>query len=75
MTSRRGRRPFTGDERIALRQQAAALYQAGHTVRCVAGQIDRPWTTTHELLEDADVTFRPRGVRCTAGHLPQGAAS
>ncbi|MFJ5151432.1 helix-turn-helix domain-containing protein [Streptomyces sp. NPDC088353] len=74
MTHRRTDRPFRGDERIAAREKAAALYRAGHTIGCVATQIDRPYSTTRSLLADADVAFRPRGrsSRCTAPHSPVG---
>lgn len=65
-------RPFrslpTGNERIALRQRAAQLYVDGCTIRSVARQIERPYTTTYELLVEAGVRFRPRG-----GHHPRTA--
>ncbi|MEU3160035.1 hypothetical protein ABZ753_21630 [Streptomyces griseoincarnatus] len=64
------RRLFNHDDRITTRQKAAALYRAGHTIRCVAQAIGRPYTTTRDLLDEADVPFRPRGKasRCTANH-------
>ena len=55
------RRLPTGNERIALRRRAAGLYVDGCTVRSVARQIERPLTTTYELLVEANVHFRPRG--------------
>lgn len=61
----RPRRPFKGDERIETRQRAVELYAAGHTILCVAAEIGRSWSTTRDLLEQADVVFRPR---CTANH-------
>ncbi|MER5715769.1 helix-turn-helix domain-containing protein [Streptomyces sp. NPDC002132] len=63
-------RPFrplpTGNARITLRDHAARLYDDGCTVRSVARQIERPYTTTYELLVEAGVRFRPRG-----GHRPK----
>lgn len=65
-------RPFrhlpTGQDRIDLRQHAALLYLEGCTIRSVARQIERPYTTTYELLVEAGVRFRPRG-----GHHPRTA--
>jgi transposase len=55
-----------GNERIALRRRAADLYLDGCTIRSVARQIERPYTTTYELLTEAGVKFRPRG-----GHRPK----
>ena len=60
--------PMPAEERAAARQEAAALYRAGHTIRCVAGQIGRPWSTTRELLDAANVEFRRRGTGCTGTH-------
>jgi hypothetical protein len=54
-------RPFTAAERFAARQKAAELYAAGCTIRSVAAQIGRPYTTTRDLLVDAGVTLRARG--------------
>jgi hypothetical protein len=58
-------RPFrplpTGNDRITLRQHAARLYLEGCTIRSVGRQIDRPYTTTRDLLEEAGIVFRPRG--------------
>jgi hypothetical protein len=51
----------TGNDRITLRQHAADLYHAGCTIRSIARQIGRPYTTTYELLAEANVRFRPRG--------------
>ncbi|MFF7130344.1 helix-turn-helix domain-containing protein [Streptomyces sp. NPDC008240] len=51
----------TGNARIALRQHAAQLYLDGCTIRSVARQIERPYTTTYELLAEAGIRFRPRG--------------
>ncbi|MGW2937642.1 helix-turn-helix domain-containing protein [Streptomyces sp. NPDC001156] len=67
---RRPSQPFKGDERIATRTRAVELYEAGHTTRCVAEQIGRPWSTTRQLLAEAGTVFRPRGSksRCTADH-------
>jgi hypothetical protein len=66
-------RPFrplpTGNARIALREKAARLYMEGCTIRSVGRQIDRPYTTTYELLVEAGVRFRPRG-----GHQPKARA-
>ncbi|MFI1165582.1 helix-turn-helix domain-containing protein [Streptomyces sp. NPDC020801] len=66
--TRRPFTPFKGGERIAAREKAVEQYGAGHTIRCVAALIDRSWTTTRDLLAEADVTFRPRGTQCTANH-------
>jgi len=58
-------RPFrplpTGNDRITLRQRAARLYLDGCTIRSVGRQIERPYTTTYELLVEAGIKFRPRG--------------
>ena len=59
--TRTTRRLPSGNERITLRQHAAALYLDGSTIRSVARQIGRPYTTTYELLAEAGVRFRPRG--------------
>jgi transposase len=59
--TRTTRRLPTGNDRIALRQRAADLYCDGCTIRSVARQIGRPYTTTYELLAEAGVRFRPRG--------------
>ncbi|MGW4043021.1 helix-turn-helix domain-containing protein [Streptomyces sp. NPDC004721] len=72
MTHRRTDRPFRGDERIKASAKATELYKAGHTIRCVSTQIDRPYSTTRNLLTEADIVFRPRGTvsNCTAPHTP-----
>lgn len=59
-------------ERAQAVERAAALYRAGHTIRCVAELTGRPWGTTRTFLADGGVTFRPRdlGSRCTADHEP-----
>ncbi|MFB7461238.1 helix-turn-helix domain-containing protein [Streptomyces sp. NPDC056188] len=70
MTDRRTRRRFTEGERTTLREKAADLYRAGHTIACVAGQIGVSWGTTRAFLAEADTAFRPRGhgSRCTPAH-------
>lgn len=57
-----------GEERTAARQTAAAMYQAGHTIRCAAEAIGRSWTCTRNLLVEAGTQLRPRSTRCTAAH-------
>ena len=54
-------RPIPAAERMALRDRAAALYLDGCTIRSIADQIGRPYTTTHGLLDEAGIKFRPRG--------------
>ncbi|MFD4968895.1 helix-turn-helix domain-containing protein [Streptomyces sp. NPDC058424] len=73
MTHRRTDRPFRGDERIETSAKATELYKAGHTIRCVSTQIDRPYSTTRNLLAEADIVFRPRGTApsCSATHTPR----
>lgn len=68
MTHRRTDRPFRGDERIETTAKAVELYEDGHTVRCVAIQVGRPWSTTRALLAEAGTRFRPKGgkPRCPA---------
>jgi dTDP-4-dehydrorhamnose reductase len=70
VTHRRTDRPFRGNERIEATAKAVELYKTGHTVRCVADQIGRPYSTTRELLAQADTVFRPRGGKsgCTSAH-------
>jgi hypothetical protein len=53
---------------LSIRDQAAALYRAGHSSTCVAGQIGRTREVTRYLLELAGVTFRPSGTRCRPAH-------
>ncbi|WP_200309083.1 helix-turn-helix domain-containing protein [Streptomyces adelaidensis] len=59
--ARTTRRLPSGNDRITLRRKAADLYLDGCTIRSVARQIGRPYTTTYELLAEAGVKFRPRG--------------
>ena len=54
-------RPIPAAERMALRARAAALYLDGCTIRSIADQIGRPYTTTYALLDEAGIKFRPRG--------------
>ncbi|MGW1039859.1 helix-turn-helix domain-containing protein [Streptomyces sp. NPDC002547] len=63
---RRTDRRFTEDERFTARERAAELYRAGHTIREVAAAIGRPYSTTRDLLTEADVVLRPSGTRSTA---------
>jgi hypothetical protein len=54
-------RYLKGDDRATVRDQAAALYVAGCTIRSVAVQIGRSYGSTYVLLREAKVPFRTRG--------------
>jgi hypothetical protein len=51
---------------------AAALYAAGHTIRCIAELTGWPWSTVRGRLAAVGVPRRPQGSRCTADHHPGG---
>jgi hypothetical protein len=48
----------------STRDQAVALYRAGHSTPCVADQIGMGWTSTRELIKAAGIVLRRRGTRC-----------
>lgn len=48
----------------SIRDQAVALYRAGHSTPCVAEQIGMGWTSTRELIKAAGIVLRRRGTRC-----------
>ncbi len=52
---------LTGEAREQAKQTAAARYAEGLSVRAVAAEIGLSFSSTHALLQQAGVTFRPRG--------------
>lgn len=52
---------LTGAERIKLRQQLAAQYKAGTSIRTLAALSGRSYGSVHRLLSEAKVTMRSRG--------------
>lgn len=52
---------MSNSEDLARRQQAAALYRAGLTLRAIAAQMGVSYQAVHKLLVKAGVERRPRG--------------
>lgn len=52
---------ITGGEREKLGAELAQVYQSGTSVRAIAEDRGRSYGWVHKLLEEAGVTFRPRG--------------
>lgn len=52
---------LTGADRVKISRRYKQLYDAGHSIRAIAEQTGRSYTQVHKLLDEAGVTFRPRG--------------
>lgn len=52
---------LTGEARAKARDEAAARYNAGESVREIAKAGRRSYGATHRLLTEARVELRPRG--------------
>lgn len=47
--------------RPELRERAVKLYEAGQSIRQIAGEMRLSATRVHTILKDAGVEFRPAG--------------
>jgi hypothetical protein len=55
--------PLEGDERLAARNDLAARYSAGASIRTLVAYFGRSYGLVYALLVEAGVEFRPRGGR------------
>lgn len=54
---------LTGDDRVKISRRYKQLYDAGHSIRAICRDSGRSYGQVHKLLDEAGVTFRPRGAQ------------
>lgn len=52
---------MTKEQLHAARKEWAEAYEAGASIRDIAAEVGRAYTTVHGILSRAGVTFRSRG--------------
>lgn len=55
------RKRFKKSDREAVAEKWTKAYEDGWSIRQIAAVEDRPYSTVHDVLMFAGVTFRPRG--------------
>lgn len=55
------RQYLTGTDRMTVALNLRARYDAGESIRAIAADTGRSYSTTHQLLRAVKTQFRPRG--------------
>lgn len=67
-----GEARLVGRLRVLATRHAVARYMQGLSIRGIAGELERPYTTVRRLLSEAEVNLRARGGRRSSTWGPGG---
>ncbi|MFE5550207.1 helix-turn-helix domain-containing protein [Streptomyces sp. NPDC056534] len=68
-------RPLRGSERTQVASALRAKYEAGASIRALAGATHRSYGAVHKLLLEAGATLRPRGNQRKPAETDEGPCS